>query len=65
MTIKQQLEMIAAKMENVQTISIEHASRLLSLLDHAPNDALQMLVDRKVKFMWMPARRRLQERGAI
>lgn len=56
-----QLESIFAQ---VQTISTDHAERLLNLLDKAPNEALQILVDRKIKFCWMPAQRRLNERKA-
>ena len=56
-----QLESIFAQ---VQTISTDHAERLLNLLDKAPDEALQILVDRKIKFCWMPAQRRLNERKA-
>jgi hypothetical protein len=38
------------------------AEAALNLLDKAPTEALQMLVDRRVKFLWMPANRRIQER---
>lgn len=65
MTTTQQLELIANEFSKVERISADHAEKLLALLDKAPNEALQMLVDRKVKFCWMPARRRLVDHGVI
>jgi hypothetical protein len=37
------------------------AERALKLLDKAPKEALELIVARKIKFLWMPAKRRLQE----
>jgi hypothetical protein len=65
MTITQQLEIIATTLSKVETISADNADRLLNLLDRAPQDALQMLVDRKVKFCWMPAKRRLADKFGV
>lgn len=56
-----QIESIFGKVER---ISADHADRLLTLLDKAPDEALQIIVDRKIKFCWMPAQRRLNDRKA-
>ena len=68
MKISKQTEILVNQLESifaqVQTISTDHAERLLNLLDKAPDEALQILVDRKIKFCWMPAQRRLNERKA-
>ncbi len=61
MTIAQQLDFIAEAFAKRETIPMDAAEKALKLLDRAPKDALQMIVDRKVKFLWMPAMRRLRE----
>jgi hypothetical protein len=61
MTITQQLDFIADAFAARETIPMSAAEKALELLDRAPKEALQMLVDRKVKFLWMPANRRLKE----
>jgi hypothetical protein len=61
MTISQQLDFIAEKFASVETIPLAAAEKALSLLDRAPKEALEMLVARKVKFLWMPAKLRLHE----
>ena len=60
MTIAQQLEIIASKFASVDSLPVDIAERALQLLDEAPKDALQLIVDRKVKFLWIPANRRLR-----
>jgi hypothetical protein len=60
MTIYNQLEAIAATMETVDAIPLNAAGRLLSILNVAPAEALEMLVRRRVKFCWMPAANRLR-----
>ena len=63
--VRAMLESLAASMENRDRIPVESAEKFLALMDQADNEALQLLVDRKVKFLWMPARRRLVDRGVI
>ena len=66
MTIQKQLEQLATIMQARETIPASAAEKFLDLLDKAPKEALEMLVSRKVKFLWMPAKRRLVEKfGAI
>jgi hypothetical protein len=62
MTIKEQLEAIAQAFEVRQTISFDAAEKVLGLLDKAPKEALELLVARRVKFLWIPAKRRLVEK---
>jgi hypothetical protein len=61
MTISQQLDFIADTFASMETIPMNAAEKALDLLDRAPKEALEMLVARKVKFLWMPANRRLKE----
>jgi hypothetical protein len=61
MSIQQQLDAIANAFAAQQTIPFSVAEKALDLLDKAPREALEMIVERKVKFLWMPAKRRLQE----
>jgi hypothetical protein len=65
MTIKQQLEAIAQAFESKQSLSCDAAEKVLDLLDKAPKEALELLVARRVKFLWMPARRRLRENFGV
>ena len=59
MTTEQQLDFIADTFAARETISMSAVEKALSLLDQAPQEALQMIVDRKIKFLWVPAKRRL------
>ena len=61
MTISQQLDFIAKTFASAETIPMAAAEKALSLLDRAPKEALEMLVARKVKFLWMPAKLRLKK----
>jgi hypothetical protein len=65
MTIKQQLEAIAEAFGAKQSISFDAAEKALDLLDKAPREALELLVARRVSFLWMPARRRLREKFGV
>ena len=65
MNIQQQLEMVAESLAKVERIPCNTAEKMLDLLDRANQEALQMLVDRKVKFLWMPAKRRLVENFGV
>ena len=60
MTIAQQLDFIADKFSSVDSLPLNVAEAALRLLDKAPKEALQLIVDRKVKFLWIPANRRLK-----
>ena len=59
MTIQKQLEELAGILQACETVPMSFVEKSLNLLDKAPREALQMLVDRKVKFLWMPAKTRL------
>jgi hypothetical protein len=59
MTVAQQLNTIADILANRETVPMDFAQKSLALLDIAPKAALEMLVARKVKFLWLPAKRRL------
>lgn len=61
----QMVKQLKALFENVRSVSADHAERLLALLDRAPQEALQMLVDERVKFCWVPAARRLREKFGV
>jgi hypothetical protein len=65
MTIKQQLEAIAEAFGAKQSISFDAAEKALDLLDNAPKEALELLVARRVAFLWMPAKRRLREKFGV
>jgi len=48
---------------SIDRIGADGADKLLRILDRAPDAVLLRLLVNKVKFCWMPARRRLVERG--
>lgn len=54
-----QIEAIFGKME---TFPMSGYDRLVALLNKANNEALQLAVDRKIKFVWSIASRILGER---
>lgn len=60
------LDSLVAQFSSLETMPVWrqwHAERLCKLLDSANDEALLLLYHRRVKFVWMLARRRLQERG--
>jgi hypothetical protein len=59
--LNQQIELIAKAFESRDRLPMHLAERALKLLDKAPKEALELIVARKIKFLWMPAKRRLQE----
>lgn len=61
--VKVLTETLAAKFARVDRISTENAHRLIALLEAAPDEALQILWRRRVKFCHMIAARILVDRG--
>ena len=61
----QMVQQLKTLFASVNSVSADHAEKLLALLDRAPQDALQMLVDERVKFCWIPAARRFREKYGV
>ncbi|MEO8270376.1 MAG: hypothetical protein ABI557_11700 [Aureliella sp.] len=59
MSIDQQLDMIEAAFGDREVLTMANVKKAFAILDQAPAEALQKLVDRKVKFLWKPAQFRL------
>jgi len=59
MAIARLVAELKANFETVDTISTEHARRLITILNDAPREALEIMVRERIKFCWMPARMRL------
>ena len=59
MTTNQLIAELKTNFETVETISSEHARRLIDILNMAPREALEIMVRERIKFCWMPARMRL------
>lgn len=57
------IEEIAKVMGSLETIPVDKVDAMLRLLDEAPDEALQMIVDRRIPFVWAPAKRRLDARA--
>lgn len=56
---------LAAAYATLKTVPFHKADEMLAVLDKAPDDALKLIVEHKVKFLWGPARRRLIDRGIL
>lgn len=61
MTIEEKLEAIAKAFNGRDTIPSHMADGLLDILDEAPSEALEMIVDKNIKFLAPLARRRLAD----
>jgi len=61
-TAGEQLETLAEILGKQETVPLEHADRLCEMLRRAPDEALELIYRRRVKFCWAIARRILQER---
>lgn len=62
MGVEEMVKLIAEKFGAADRISLPHTERLLKLLDAAPEEALVLLVKNRVKFVRVPAGRRLIEK---
>lgn len=60
--IIEQVETLKVQMAKFERISTESAVKLTALLDEAGEDALEVIVRARIKFMWMPALNRLQSK---
>jgi hypothetical protein len=60
-TVIAQIKTLKAALGNLQTIPFSKADELLEIIDRAPEEALIEMVRERIKFLWMPASRRLRE----
>ncbi len=56
------VETLKAEFEKVSRIPADKADALLALLDKAPREALELIVQHRVKFCYLPATRRLEQK---
>lgn len=60
--MEQQIEVLKASFGKRNTISFEAADKLCEILDAACEDACEIMVREKIKFVWMPALNRLRNK---
>lgn len=57
------IQHVIAGLSSVQSITVEHANKLIGILEAANNEALTLLYRNRVRFCWAIARRILRDRG--
>ena len=61
MTTAQQIDKIAAVFNSRESLSFDHADRLIEIMDSADSEALLLMARRNIKFVTRLAVRRLKE----
>lgn len=63
MNATQQVATLKATFASQATIPMDAGIKLIGILESAPDEALAILFNERVKFCWMIARRILRDRG--